>query len=413
MLTKRPTRNDMMLKIFRKIKKIYKKYWGKILVDILFPTYSIEEFFPDIEKISPIEPESVATPEVKQMNLVNFAKYLQADNYTIPDIYTYNLRQVIYYPKYELILTESRKIIKEASYGFNVLKAEQMSDVIKLLYFNFSNPHQLYPGKKMEKISGVCSLVSEYFKNNHYHTLIDVAPKLYLLNQPEYQYIDEIKLLFSREPTPIEIFLINKLAPGNAKINLVENSENLYAVDQLIFPTLMSRVCSGYLPSVYLEYFQDKILPKRESKKVNRIFISRAKAKRRRIINEDELFEALKPHGFKKYFLEDLSIEAEIEIFYDADYVVGIFGAGLTNMIFSKKIKVLELSPSQFFDPCFYYLAKSLRHTYGYCSGYCDEHEIKSDILLVHGTDFRVNVSEVIERLLELERQHQNQQISC
>ena len=192
---------------------------------------------------------------------------------------------------------------------------------------------------------------------------------------------------------------------------MVENPDNLYSVEQLIFPTLMSRMCCGYLPSVYIEYFRDKILPKRESNRVNRIFISRAKTQLRRMVNEDDIFEALKPHGFKKYFLEDLSIEEEIDLFYDADYVVGTFGAGLTNIIFSHKIKVLELSPSQFVDPCFYYLAKSFGHTYGYCNGYCDKHNIKSDIWSVHKADFRVNVSEVVERLLELESKHQ--QMSC
>lgn len=406
MLTQRQNRNDMMLNFFSKIKSLHKKYWNKILVEILFPTYSIEELFPGIEKLSSIEPESVATPEVKQMNLVNFAKYLQADNYTIPDVYTYNLRQVIYYPKYELILTESRKILKEASYGFNVLKAEQISDVIKLLYFNFSNPHQLYPGKKLEKFSGVCSLVSEYFKNNHYHNLIDVAPKLYLLNQPEYQGIDEIKLLFSSEPTPIEKFLIEKLAPKNIKINVVEDPDSLYFVERLIFPTLVSRVCCGYLPSVYLDYFRDKVLPKREGKKINRIFISRSKvSNRRKIINEDELFADLKKYGFSKYILDDMSIETQIDLFYDADYVVGVHGAGLTNIIFSHKIKVLELFPTKYLLPHYYYLAKSLGHTYGYYSG------AEADNTFTPNADFRVNVSKVVERLLELESKHQ--QMSC
>lgn len=237
-----------------------------------------------------------------------------------------------------------------------------------------------------------------------YHA--DPTTKLYLLNQPEYQGIDEIKLLFSSEPTPIEKFLIEKLAPKNIKINVVEDPDSLYFVERLIFPTLVSRVCCGYLPSVYLDYFRDKALPKREGKKINRIFISRSKvSNRRKIINEDELFADLKKYGFSKYILDDMSIETQIDLFYDADYVVGVHGAGLTNIIFSHKIKVLELFPTKYLLPHYYYLAKSLGHTYGYYSG------AEADSTFTPNADFRVNVSEVVERLLELESKHQ--QMSC
>jgi capsular polysaccharide biosynthesis protein len=126
------------------------------------------------------------------------------------------------------------------------------------------------------------------------------------------------------------------------------------------------------------------------------------------MVNEDELFEALKPYGFKKYFLEDLSMDAEIELFYDADYVVGIFGAGLTNMIFSDQIKILELFPSEFVEPNYYYLAKSLGHTYGYYNGYCNEPEEKLNSRAGRRIDFIVNVSAVVESLLALEKQHQS-----
>ncbi|MFP5271826.1 glycosyltransferase family 61 protein [Coleofasciculus sp.] len=278
---------------------------------------------------------------------------------------------------------------------------------------NFSNIKVASIVGKTEHVSGVCTVMrsEEERKTNHYHTLVDAIPRLYLLNQPEYKKIDKIKLLLSSEPTTIERFFIKKLAPQNLKITVVENPEIFYLAEQLIFPSFLSSSDGGCLPSVYLEYFRDKVLPKRESKKANRIFISRANARWRYMINEAELFEALKPYGFKKYFLEDMSIEDEIELFYDADYVVGTFGAGLTNMIFSHKIKVLELFASEFSGLYYYYLAKSLGHTYGYCYGYNSLRSRVPTFKVPIIKEFRVNVSEVVERLLELEKQHE--QTTC
>lgn len=381
-----------------------KLYSYKIAAKIFFPSYSIEALFQNAEKLYPIPPETVATPEVKQMNFAKRFKVLQMDNYSLPDIYTAHISQAIYYPKYELMLSESYKVLKEANWINRIqLRPDQMFDLIKKVNPKVARLFNCVI--KPEQISGFCSVIRrrEDIKNHQYHTLVDVAPRLYLLAQPEYQNIHEIKLLFSSEPSKIERYFIQKLAPKNLKVTVLNNPDQLYSLEHLIFPTFMSRLGCGYLPSVYIEYFREKVLPKRESNKVHRIFISRAKAKWRKMINEDELFEALKPYGFKKYFLEDMSIEDEIDLFYDADYVVGSFGAGLSNIIFSLKIKVLELFPDELVYPNYYYLAKSLGHTYGYYHGLVEmPSERKSDKL-----DFRVNVSEVIERLLKLEKQHQ------
>jgi len=390
-----------LIKSGKNLHRFAKKYWNKLLKKTVSQSYPIKNLFPNHEKNCPIQPETMATPEATQMIFINRAKDLQGETYTTPDIYTTHLNRVIYCPRYDLILTKSRKLIRESLSGGNLFgrKADHT--------FNFQeinpsviNPFHLY-FSKLEQISRVSSVIRGYYKN-HYHTLVDAIPRLYLLNQPQYQDIEEIQLLFSSEPTPIERFFVKKLALENVKVTVVENFNRLYLLETLIFPTFMSQTCCGYLPSVYLDYFRDRVLPKRESKKVNRIFISRAKARHgRTIINENELFAALQPYGFNKYLLEDLPIEAQIELFYDAEYIVGAFGAGLTNMIFSDKTKVLDLSPSWCCNPYYYYLAKSLGHTYGYCYGNPENPDL-FDI-----SNFSVNVSEVVERLLELEKQYQ------
>lgn len=65
-----------------------------------------------------------------------------------------------------------------------------------------------------------------------------------------------------------------------------------------------------------------------------RLFLSRRDNGRRRLLNEDELFASLEPHGFERVVPGKLSVADQISIFSAARMVVAAHGAGLTNMIF-------------------------------------------------------------------------------
>ncbi|MGL4619669.1 MAG: glycosyltransferase family 61 protein, partial [Chroococcidiopsis sp.] len=129
-----------------------------------------------------------------------------------------------------------------------------------------------------------------------------------------------------------------------------------------------------------------KVKPQRPRKKINRIFISRRAAKKgRHILNEDELFDMLSKYGFKKYVLEQISVEEQIALFSDSEYVIGSHGAGLSNIIFAEEIDVLEIFPTKEILPHFYFLAKSLEHNYQY---WCGQATSKN-------SNFVVNVSDI------------------
>lgn len=364
------------------------KYLHKILVKLT----TIDELSSNRKIIIPIAATKIATPEVKDMNFFHRAKHLQQETYSLPDIYTIVLDNVIYSPIYNALLTKSRKVIADA---INTNKTAKR--------FSVSNLYR----RKIEKIPGIYSIFRST-DNSYYHTLIENVPRLYLLDREEYRDFPEIKLLFSSQPTKIEKYYLDKLLPENVKITVVKE-EQIYLVEKIIFPTFMNRRFSGYLPLEYLEYFRKKILPQRPRNKVNRIFISRSTDRSkiiektlgigryeqqtiglgRYILNEEEVFDVLKKYGFKKSVLEELSIPDQILLFYDADYVVAAHGAGLSNMIFSHQIKIMELFPTQFIVPHYYYLSKSLGHTYAYCCG--QEEDIHAN--------FRVNVSDLSARL--------------
>ena len=101
-----------------------------------------------------------------------------------------------------------------------------------------------------------------------------------------------------------------------------------------------------------------------------RIFISRQNVKRRRLLNEDQIWRILQPLGFERVVMEELPFEAQAELMRETRILVGSHGAGLTNMIFCPPgTQVLEIADLSFPNPNFYALASGLDHDYWLAEG--------------------------------------------
>ena len=74
-----------------------------------------------------------------------------------------------------------------------------------------------------------------------------------------------------------------------------------------------------------------------------RVYISRNDARQRKVTNETELMSILNQFGFEKYQLTQLSILDQVALFSNADLVVAPHGAGLTNILYSQDLSVIEL----------------------------------------------------------------------
>lgn len=200
----------------------------------------------------------------------------------------------------------------------------------------------------------------------YYHVLMDSAMRLLALWRPRLRQLDEIQLLTSEQPSPLVEYLVERLAPNNCRI-VVLKSDRRYQVDELIFTTFKTNL--GYIPYHYAEMFRNRLLPDRPSRRDRRILISRENATHRRISNLDELKAALAAFGFEVVKPETLSVEDEIEIFYDAEIVIGAHGSGLTNIVFSESAVLIELFATQMMAPHFMRMSKCLNHEYHYLMG--------------------------------------------
>jgi capsular polysaccharide biosynthesis protein len=116
------------------------------------------------------------------------------------------------------------------------------------------------------------------------------------------------------------------------------------------------------------------------------LYISRDKAKRRKVSNELELSSFLTSKGFEKVFLEDYTLDEQIELMKQSKLVISCHGAGLTNIMFMQKSQiVIELKSKNNNYWCYFSLARVFGLDYNYilCEGDNENHRdanIKVDL---------------------------------
>lgn len=98
------------------------------------------------------------------------------------------------------------------------------------------------------------------------------------------------------------------------------------------------------------------------------IYISRADAAKRFLRNEADLEPVLAAHGVESVQLEGCSLEDQIELFGYCKLLVGLHGAGLTNMLWMPAGgHVLEIrSRNDSHNNCYFAMASALGHHYSY-----------------------------------------------
>jgi capsular polysaccharide biosynthesis protein len=102
--------------------------------------------------------------------------------------------------------------------------------------------------------------------------------------------------------------------------------------------------------------------------KSKRIYISRADASYRKIVNELKVIEFLEKYGFSLVQLGNLSFLDQVKLFRDVEIVIAFHGTGLSNLVFSPGgAKVIEIFASpDFVVPCYWVLIQHIGLDYYY-----------------------------------------------
>jgi capsular polysaccharide biosynthesis protein len=243
-------------------------------------------------------------------------------------------------------------------YVFSEIKAT----IIKIINLNTNIffPY-LYSKKYIKK---TCVWATDNWSPGYYHWIAEALPRILISENLLKNYTLLLPATLKNND-----FVIKSLDCFNIKnIEYININEKVFA-KELILPTHLSY--SGYhnkkiinkLRKKYRDYYSNYI----DNKKEDRIYISRSKAKKRKVINENEIKPILKKYGFKIINFEDCDWKKQLKICLNTKYLIGIHGAGLANMLFMKKSSyILELRYGMHYVQCYLRMASALDLNYLY-----------------------------------------------
>jgi len=348
------------------------------------PLVSFGKAFPDVERLYQIGQEVIPTPEAVSMLFKDVVSILRGPSFSSTPAWSAALEGVLYCPTNKVVLTLDRQIVAESLFptvaGIPPCRVYQPFD------------RRALKVERVEQIPGWSTSVFGH-RRNYFHTLLDNLPRLFLLHHQAYAEIEKIQLLVTNRLTDQEEFFLRRMCPPNVECLYIEEGR-FYETERFIFPSFIVQEAAAFLPQPYFDWFRRIALPERASRRDRKLFISRAQAERRRIKNDGAVHALLERYGYEICMLEAMSLGDQIQTFHDAVAVVGVHGAGWTNLIFApENTPVVELFASRRVVPHYYYLSKTLRSPYAYLT-----HDGKD----IHD-DFEVDVQELEKRLVEVE----------
>jgi len=157
--------------------------------------------------------------------------------------------------------------------------------------------------------------------------------------------VDALPWLLNRDLTSWQIAYLEMLGVEVDRRVLVERGQ-VIRCRKLVTPALLTNpaaIAAG------IEWIQRRLAAHRvPAASANALlYVSRADARVRHVLNENELLERLKPLGFRVVMPGRLSVADQIREFSAARAVVAVHGAGLTNIVFTPpQAAIVEINSS-------------------------------------------------------------------
>ena len=196
----------------------------------------------------------------------------------------------------------------------------------------------------------------------------DQGKSLQILKKALPNGIEGIDKFIVNEGVPAVVESLELLNISMDKLIFLDARTHIQA-ETLIAPSLPGDTCNSpawvcnFLRDIFLRY-KANISP------IPRLYISRSKAKYRRVDNEGEVIKCLSKNGFTTIRLEDYDFSSQIALLSNAEVVVAPHGAGLTNLVWcSSTAKVLEIFSPNYLNLSFWTIANHVGLEYFYLIG--------------------------------------------
>ena len=310
----------------------------------------------------------------------------------------------IYYAVPDNFREQDRKLFYDVNFQ-NIIEPIELLTLNSVFVCNnlvFSNTklhNELTQHKKLSQKKYFKSLIKQWLKPkeiineaflgvqdwnaNYFHWMTEVLPSLVAMHGAKNKTIIPV-LLDSPSRKHKHIFQTLQLLGYEVYYYDIHRTIKISKLHAIKIP-VVGAYNEPFLLNMRNAFFQ-KLNISEEKKPFRKIYISRKKAVRRKIINQDELLIFLSDHKFETVFLEDYTIEHQIKLLYETQIVIAPHGAGLTNILFMQpETRVIELKAHNNDYWCFFSMARlaKLRYSYLLCESDRENHrdaDIKVDL---------------------------------
>ncbi|WP_157966046.1 glycosyltransferase family 61 protein [Cognataquiflexum aquatile] len=236
--------------------------------------------------------------------------------------------------------------------------------------------------------------ISDTWSGNYYHWFMDCIPRLLMAEN----YLDDHVVIIP-ERFQSYSFIKESLAFLRRKAIYVKPNIN-YKVSHALLPSEIGKI--GQYRIELLVKLKEKFVKDADTVVGKRkVFIMRRPAKARNIINKEPMIEILNEFQYEIHYFEDYNLLKQIDIIKETKILVGIHGAGLTNMVFMPKGgTVLEFRNEEDGSKlvnCFFTLAAELGLHYFYTTN-------KSTDKLTNKGDFDIDLLKLKKTLKLLDQ---------
>lgn len=302
----------------------------------------------------------IIEPEYEDTNTIEIN---QADNkYLLPFI------KINYPEKY--IATLERTVVLTAS-GITIDKQTknifiETSYYKDLLLKNEKFNDSLYPFYRTRKIKHTATYLVA--PDNYWHFYYEYIARILMLRENGFSniYIYSSPLTQTWQKETLELFGIDY-----SKFFFVDPNQIFYLNFNLFvfcsFPGL--NPINGIFDKKILSKISNHIQNILKNKNVHlsgikNIFITRNASRKRKIHNYEEVLQLCRKYNFVEFDFDNIPVIDQLYICNSATNIIGIHGAGLTNVIASRHANVIELISEHSDILCYYQIASSLGNNY-------------------------------------------------
>lgn len=221
----------------------------------------------------------------------------------------------------------------------------------------------------VQPLSGItCIFTTPWAHHNYFHYLFELLPRCEMLRRSGIPpgTINH----FITSPFQFNVFWdgLNVLGIPRERSRICSLG-SVFECESLIAPSTLRG--TGHRRKWVCEWLNRMFAPTNTPRSGTlRLYVGRDDAPRRRLINQDEILQVLLPLGFQHVNWDGRSIQEQAALFAQASVIVGLNGAALSNLVFSKPgTRVLVLHHPGRLSHYFYELCHTVGLDYYYLVG--------------------------------------------